>query len=113
MVERIADKERFTVSFESLNEKDAPVIITRDEFSRRMKEMSALGGRSFMEGRKDHFNLVVNANHPLISKVLIEPDSMKQSQLMKQAVDLAMLSQNLLKGEELTKFIQRSIDLIG
>ncbi|MBL7887898.1 MAG: hypothetical protein JNL24_00005, partial [Bacteroidia bacterium] len=57
-------------------------------------------------------NLVVNSNHPLISKILNEKDETKQKQLTKQAADLAMLSQGLLKGEELTKFIKRSVELI-
>lgn len=57
-------------------------------------------------------NLVVNSNHPLISKILNESDESKQKNLAKQAVDLAMLSQGMLKGEELTNFIRRSIDMI-
>lgn len=113
MIEKIADKEKFSIVFESLNEKEAPVLITRDEFSRRMKEMSAMGGMNFMGEMKDRFNLVVNSNHPLISKVLLEPDGMKQHQLIKQSLDLAMLSQNLLKGAELTNFIQRSVELMS
>lgn len=58
------------------------------------------------------FNLVVNANHPLTNKILVEADKTKQEQLAKQACDLALLSQGLLKGEELTRFIKRSVDLI-
>jgi molecular chaperone HtpG len=101
------------VTFESLSEKEVPVLITRDEFSRRMREMSATGGMPFMDGMKERFNLVVNTNHPLVSKILLEPDSMKQHQVIRQSVDLAMLSQNLLKGEELTQFINRSLELMG
>jgi molecular chaperone HtpG len=56
---------------------------------------------------------VVNANHPLISKILAETDAGKQSQLAKQAADLALLSQGLLKGEELTKFVKRSVEMIN
>ncbi|MEO6169234.1 MAG: molecular chaperone HtpG [Chitinophagales bacterium] len=113
MIEKIADKEKFSVSFESLSEKDAPVLITRDEFTRRMKEMGAMGGMNFMGDLKDRYNLVVNTNHPVISKVLLEPDGMKQHELIKQSLDLAMLSQNLLKGEELTNFIHRSFELMS
>lgn len=113
MIEKIADKEKFTVTFESLNEKEVPLMITRDEYTRRMKEMSAMGGMNFMGEMKDHYNLVVNANHPLMARVLLEPDGMKQQQLIKQTFDLAMLSQNLLKGEELTSFINRSLELIS
>ena len=75
--------------------------------------MSALGGMTFMEGMKERFKLVVNSNHPVISKILLEPDSMKQHQLIRHSIDLAMLSQNLLKGEELTEFIQRNLDLMS
>nr|MBP9884409.1 molecular chaperone HtpG [Chitinophagales bacterium] len=113
MLEKMADKEQFTVVFESLQPKEAPLLITRDEFSRRMKEMSAMGGMQFMGEMKDRYNLVVNANHPLVSKVLLEPDSAKQHELLKQSLDLAMLSQNLLKGEALTHFIQRSLQMIN
>ena len=115
VIEAVVPKEKFTVSFESLSEKDAPVMITRPEFMRRMKDMSALGGgggMNFYGNLPDMYNLVVNSNHPLIGKILAEADGGKQSQLAKQACDLAMLSQGLLKGEELTKFIKRSIELI-
>lgn len=113
ILESMADKERFAVTFESLSEREAPVMITRDEFSRRMKEMSSLGGMNFMGDMKDQFNLVVNSNHPVISKALLETDALKQQQLIRQSVDLAMLSQNLLKGEELTGFINRSLQLMA
>ncbi len=113
LLESMTDKEKFSVTFESLSEKEAPVMITRDEFSRRMKEMSSLGGMNFMGEMKDHFNLVVNSNHPVISKALLETDALKQQQLLRQSVDLAMLSQNLLKGEELTGFIHRSLQLMS
>jgi molecular chaperone HtpG len=59
------------------------------------------------------YNLVVNSNHPLISKILAETDASKQSQLAKQAADLALLSQGLLKGEDLTKFLKRSVEMIN
>ena len=114
IVEGMLSKEKFTVVFESLSEKDAPMIITKPEFMRRMKDMSAMGGggMAFYGSMPDMHNLVVNSNHPLISKILNEKDSEKQKQLTKQTADLAMLSQGLLKGEELTKFIKRSVELI-
>jgi len=114
VVESIVAKEKFTVVFESLSEKDAPMLITKPEFMRRMKDMSALGGggMNFYGSMPDMHNLVVNSNHPLISKILNEKNEEKQKQLTKQAADLAMLSQGLLKGEELTKFIKRSVELI-
>jgi molecular chaperone HtpG len=113
LIEKVADKEKFTVTFAALGEKDSPIIITRNEFMRTHAGDECHRGMSFAGPMQDHYNLVVNANHPLISKVLIEPEPMKQHQLIKQAVDLALLSQHLLKGEELTSFIQRSIELIG
>jgi molecular chaperone HtpG len=114
IVEGLVAKEKFSVVFESLSEKDAPMLITKPEFMRRMKEMSAMGGgqMAFYGSMPDMHNLVVNTNHPLITKILNEKSEDKQKQLTKQAADLAMLSQGLLKGEELTKFIKRSVELI-
>ncbi|MCX6296589.1 MAG: molecular chaperone HtpG [Bacteroidetes bacterium] len=114
LVEETISKEKFTVVFESLSEKDAPMLITKPEFMRRMKDMSAMGGggMAFYGSMPEMHNLVVNSNHPLISKILNEKNVEKQKQLTKQTADLAMLSQGLLKGEELTKFIKRSVDLI-
>lgn len=114
IVEGVVAKEKYTVTFESLSETDSPMLITRPEFMRRMKDMQAMGGgMSFYGSMPDMYNLVVNANHPLIGKILAEPDAAKQSQLAKQAADLALLSQGLLKGEELTKFVKRSVELIN
>jgi molecular chaperone HtpG len=79
---------------------------------RRMKDMSAMGGGGYMGNFPDMYNVVVNSNHPLLTKILGESNSEKQGNLAKQAIDLAKLAQNLLKGEELTKFIKRSIELI-
>jgi len=113
IVEETVPKERFIVVFESLSEKDAPMLITKPEFMRRMKDMSAMGGgMAFYGSMPEMHNLVVNSNHPLISKILNEKDLDKKKRLTKQTADLAMLSQGLLKGEELTKFIKRSVDLI-
>lgn len=114
VVESIITKDKFNVVFESLSEKDAPMIITKPEFMRRMKDMSAMGGggMNFYGAMPDMHNLVVNSNHPLISRILNEENEEKQQQLTKQAADLAMLSQGLLKGEELTRFIRRSVELI-
>ena len=116
IIEKVVPKEKFTVVFESLSEKDSPIIVTQPEFMRRMKDMSAMGGgggMSFMGAAPEMYNLVVNSNHPLVGKILVETDANKQEQLVKQAADLALLSQNLLKGEELTKFIRRSVELIA
>lgn len=107
------EKMHFSVAFENLSETDAPVIITEPEFMRRMKDMSALGGgMSFMGTMPDSYNLVVNANHPLIARLASETDKEKNEVLARQLIDLAMLSKNLLKGEKLTRFIKRSVELI-
>jgi molecular chaperone HtpG len=115
IVEGVVAKEKYSVVFESLSESDSPMLITRPEFMRRMKDMSAMGGggMNFYGSMPDMYNLVVNSNHPLISKILAEKNSDTQAQLAKQAADLAMLSQGLLKGEELTKFIKRSVEMIN
>jgi len=111
--EEVAGKEHYTVQFESLSETEMPVQITRPEFMRRMKDMSMMGGgASYMGNLPDSFNLVVNSNHPLISKLNEVKDDELKKTLAKQLVDLAKLSQNLLKGEDLTGFIKRSISII-
>ncbi|MFL5763969.1 MAG: molecular chaperone HtpG [Bacteroidia bacterium] len=113
VVEAAVPKEKFTITFESLSEKDAPMLITKPEFMRRMKDMSAMGGgMGFYGSMPEMHNLVVNSNHPLITRILNEKDAEKQKQLAKQSADLAMLSQGLLKGEDLTRFIKRSVELI-
>jgi molecular chaperone HtpG len=114
VIEETISKEQFTVVFENLSETDAPMIITRPEFMRRMKDMNQLGGSAmgFYGNLPDMYNLVVNANHPLISKILNETNEQKQKNLAKQATDLALLSQGLLKGESLTNFIKRSVEMI-
>ncbi len=114
LIEEEIPKEKFKVEFESLSETDQPVVITKPEFMRRMKDMSALGGgNSFYGSLPDMHNLVINTNHPLITKIVSEKDNGKKKLLIRQATDLAMLSQGLLKGEGLSTFIRRSVELIG
>lgn len=114
LFEKFASKESYAIAFESLSEADQPVIITQPEFMRRMKDMSKLGGgMDYMGTLPDSYNFVVNSNHKLVGNILNEKDDGKQEQLVKQLTDLAKLSQNLLKGEELTAFIRRSVDMIG
>jgi hypothetical protein len=101
--------------WKSLNETDSPLTITQNEFMRRMKEMSEMGGggmASLYGEMPENYNLVVNTNHPLMSEVLKEEDKDKQTQILSQLKDLALLSQGLLKGEALNSFIQRSIGII-
>jgi len=112
--EKFVNKENYTITFESLSETDQPVIITQPEFMRRMKDMSKLGGgMDYMGAMPDSYNLVINSNHKIIGEILNETDSAKQENLAKQVTDLARLSQNLLKGQELTDFIKRSVEIIG
>lgn len=113
VLEDVVDKTKFTVVFESMSEKDSPMIITQSEFARRMREQAMLSGGANMFGQMpEMYNLVVNANHPLITRILEEGDGEKQKQLSKQATDLAMLSQGMLSGKELTEFIKRSVEMI-
>ena len=112
--ERNIEKEKFNVKFENLSETDLPVMIVQNEFMRRMKDMEAMGGGGMMGlgGLPETYEMVVNTNHPLISKVLKEKDEKVQDKLIKQVYDLARLSTNLLKGKELSEFVKRSIDII-
>jgi molecular chaperone HtpG len=113
--ETAVDKATFSVKVEPLSETELPVIITRPEFFRRMKEMQAMGGggMSMMGNFPEMMNLVINGNHPLVSKMLVETDESKRQATAKQLTDLALLSQGMLKGEELTKFIKRSVEFVN
>jgi molecular chaperone HtpG len=104
----------YTVQLEAMDSQAAPFIITQPEFMRRMKEMSQSGGGGMfgMGNMPEMYNLVVNTNSDLASNILNTEDKTAQENLVKQALDLAKLSQNLLKGEELTAFVKRSFDLI-
>ena len=112
LIEDSVEKEKFNVQFESMSEKDQPMIITQSEFMRRMKEQQMTGGGNMFGAMPEMYNLVVNSNHPLIGEIVSESDETKKKELISQIVDLAMLSQNMLKGEALSKFIKRSVDLI-
>jgi molecular chaperone HtpG len=92
----------------------APFIITQPEFMRRMKEMSQSGGGGMfgMGNMPEMYNLVVNTNSDLATTILATEDKSAQESLVKQALDLAKLSQNLLKGEALTAFVKRSFEMI-
>lgn len=101
------------VELKGLSPDDLPVIATRPEFSRRMKEMSAMNSASSLYMQMpDEVQLTVNTNHPIYSKILSEKDKALKEKKIKTLADLAILSQGLLKGNELTEFIQRNIDLM-
>lgn len=115
LVEAIVDKTKFTVQTESLEQTAYPFSITQNEFMRRMKEMAEMGGggmASFYGDMPEHYNLVVNVNHPIMSQILEEKDADKQTQTLSQLKDLALLGQGLLKGEALDNFISRSVEII-
>lgn len=113
VVETIVPKANYSVQLEALDSQASPFIITQPEFMRRMKEMSQSGGGMFGMGNfPEMYNLVVNTNSELATSILNTTDKTQQEHLVKQALDLAKLSQNLLKGEELTAFVKRSFELI-
>ncbi|MFT3825271.1 MAG: molecular chaperone HtpG [Chitinophagaceae bacterium] len=104
-----------TVEVKGLSADAAPVVATRPEFMRRMKDMAAVQGAmgSFYANMPDEVTLTVNGNHPIYQQVLAEADKDKQDKLVHNLADLALLSQGLLKGGNLTAFINRSVDLMG
>ena len=114
IIEGEVDKQKFTVQLESLEESDAPMQVTQSEFMRRYREMAQTsgGGMGFYGELPENYNLVVNINHPLIGRVLNETDSEKQKELVHQLTDLALLGNGLLKGEALSRFLKRSVEMI-
>ncbi len=111
--EKAITKPGYTVEVVGLNPDDAPVTITMDEFMRRMKDMAKMGGgMSFYGSMPDSYKVAINGNHKLVSKILALADEAEQSKFAKQAVDLALLSQGMLTGAELTAFVSRSVELI-
>ena len=112
IVEGIVPKEKYTVQLEALNSKANPFIITKPEFMRRMKEMSATGGGGMMGmgNFPEMYNLVVNTNNDLMQKIMKAKG--KRTEYVNQALDLAKLSQNLLQGEDMTNFIKRSFEFM-
>ncbi|MBP5400230.1 MAG: molecular chaperone HtpG [Bacteroidales bacterium] len=110
--ENIVDKDKFMVQIANLSETDLPIMITQNEFMRRFQDMEKLSGQKGFYGNMEHYNLVVNGNHPLASRILEETDEAKKTSLTQQLVDLALLSQNILKGEKLSEFIKRSVELL-
>ena len=110
MIESVVTDSGYTVQLESMDSQTLPFVLTQPEFMRRMKEMSATGGGGMfgMSNMPEMYNLAVNTNHELVVQILNTKTKPKQERLIKQSLDLARLSQNLLKGEELTQFIKRS-----
>ncbi|MEG1200159.1 MAG: molecular chaperone HtpG, partial [Algoriella sp.] len=104
------NNKSYTIQLEDLSASDAPFIITQSEFMRRMKDMQASGGAGIMGmgNFPEMYNVVVNSNSDLASEILTKESKEEKEALINQALDLAKLSQGLLKGKELTNFINRS-----
>ena len=114
LLKEVIPSEKFMVQLEAMDSDASPFIITQPEFMRRMKEMQQTGGGGMfgMGNMPEMYNLVVNTNSELVGEILNTKTRKKQERLINQSLDLARLSQGLLKGEELTNFIKRSYDMI-
>lgn len=116
------EKTEFSVDFKALGEASKPVQITQNEFSRRMKEMAALQQQMAFYGEMpDSYQVVLNADHPYIKKLIAQSETLEKAELMaattadaklKQMIDLALLAGGLLKGEALSSFVKRSFEMI-
>lgn len=109
--EGTVNTEKFKISFESMSETDAPIIVTQPEFIRRMMEQQRVGGGGFFGAFPETYQLVVNSNHPKVGAIL-QAGEAERTEKAKQLTDLALLSQGMLKGEALNQFIERSIELV-
>jgi molecular chaperone HtpG len=113
--EKAISNKSMSVAVESLSTDELPVIITMSEFMRRMKDMAKNGGGgyAFMGNMPDNYNVAVNGNHTIVQKILKAEGEDQKVKLAKQAYDLALLSQNMLTGADLTNFIRRSVELVS
>lgn len=113
-LEELVDSKKFQVSFENMSPNDAPFVITQNEWMRRMKEQSVMGGGGFYGNLPESYNLVANANHALFAQIISDAEGkpVVNKEKFKQAIDLAMLSKGLLKGSDLTNFVKRSYELL-
>ncbi len=113
--EKAINNPSMTVAIDSLAPDNLPVTVTMSEWSRRMKDMAKTGGGmySFMGAMPDQYSVSVNSNHKVAQKILAAENEEHQLQLAKQSYDLALLSQGMLTGADLTNFIRRSVDLVS
>ncbi|MEC8536973.1 MAG: molecular chaperone HtpG, partial [Bacteroidota bacterium] len=114
-LKEVISSKRFIIQLEAMDSNAAPFMITQPEFMRRMKEMQQTGGGGGMFGMgnmPEMYNLVVNTNSDLVNQILNTKTAKKRERLINQSLDLAQLSQGLLKGEALTNFIKRSYEII-
>mgnify|MGYP001645037384 CR=1 FL=1 len=112
-IEKVIPKEGYMVQLEDLDSDDTPFVINQPEFMRRMKEMSATGGGGMfaMGGFPEVYHVVVNSNSPLVDAIMKAEGETAKEALIKQAFDLARLSQGLLKGKELADFVKRNWEI--
>jgi molecular chaperone HtpG len=111
--EKAINNSNMKVEVESLSAEEMPVTITMEEWMRRMKDMARMGGgggMNFYGSLPDSYKVAVNGNHKLVQRILQADDSHKV-QLARQAFDLALLSQGMLKGADLTAFVERSVQV--
>jgi molecular chaperone HtpG len=108
---QVINNKNYNVSVEPLSADELPVAVTMPEFMRRMKEMGSMGGMAMFGAMPDNYNVAINANHSLIQKILASESNENKQLLAKYAFDLAMLSQNLLTGSDLTSFIKKSVKM--
>jgi molecular chaperone HtpG len=114
LFEKAIANKTYSVDIEGLSPEEMPVTITMEEWMRRMKEMAQTGGgpMSFYGSLPDSYKVAINGNHPLVDKILKADSEEAQVTLAKQAFDLALLSQGLLTGKDLTAFVKRSVEMI-
>ncbi|MDI1323796.1 MAG: molecular chaperone HtpG [Algoriphagus sp.] len=112
--EKAISNTNYSVEVEGLSPEEMPVTITMEEFMRRMKDMAQTGGgaMSFYGSLPDHYKVAINGNHPVVDKVLKAETEEEKTRLAKQAFDLALLSQGLLTGKDLTAFVKRSVEMM-
>ncbi len=113
--EKAINNTNMTVAVEAMATDDLPVVITMSEFMRRMKDMAKMGGGgyAFMGSMPDSYAVTVNGNHSIVQKILKAETEEQKTRLAKQAYDLALLSQNMLTGADLTNFIKRSVEFVA
>lgn len=113
--DKAINNKSMMVATESMSPEDFPVVITMSEFMRRMKDMAKTGGGGygFMGTMPDNYNVAINGNHAIVQKILKAETEEQKTKLAKQAYDLALLSQNMLTGPELTSFIKRSVEMVS
>jgi molecular chaperone HtpG len=113
--EKAINNKAMTLNTEAMSPNDLPVTITMSEWMRRMKDMARTGGggMSFMGNMPDTYNVSINGNHTIMQKILKAESEEQKIKLAKQTYDLALLSQNMLTGADLTNFIRRSVELVG